>query len=143
MRARTTESLAERLLGYEAAAGNPAADDRTAAARVCEKLRQVLSTLLGAGGFRALIARALTLARAEAPELSAVQVNADGSLEGLGAARPQSGEGRIARGEIALIDQLLELLVTFIGEALMLRLVEDAWPLATLAESKSSKGKNL
>ena len=38
---------------------------------------------MGAGGFRALLARALTLAKTEAHGLSAVQIKRDGSLEGL------------------------------------------------------------
>jgi hypothetical protein len=115
--------LAERLLGYEAVAGTVAPGAATAAARVSEKLRQVLTRLLGAGGFRALLARAVVLAKAEAPELGAVQVETDGSLEGL-----KSEAGPSAKGEIVLIAQFLGLLVTFVGEALMLSLVQNAWP---------------
>jgi hypothetical protein len=50
--------------------------------RVCEKLRRPLTTLAGAIGFQSLILRALTLAKREAPSLSAVEVTADGSLTG-------------------------------------------------------------
>jgi hypothetical protein len=38
------------------------------------------------------------------------------------------------QGGTALIAQLLGLLVTFIGEALTLRLVQNVWPNAAIAE---------
>src|SRR3989442_9654386 len=78
--------LARRLLAYEADPADPAdapEANRSAAFHVSEKLRRSLSTLVGAGGFRALLARALTLAKTEAHGLSAVQIKPDGSLEGL------------------------------------------------------------
>ena len=75
--------LAQRLLAYEAVAGESSEPAESAAFRVCAKLRQPLTTLAGVDGFRSLLSRALTLARAEAPSLSSVQVAADGSLKGL------------------------------------------------------------
>lgn len=89
---------------------------------VSEKLRRPLSTLAGSSGFRSLLARAVTLAKAQDPRLSAVQVNPDGSLEGLGS------QDQDAQAGVMLIAQLLELLVTFIGEGLVLNLVLDSWP---------------
>ncbi|MEO7328846.1 MAG: hypothetical protein ABI193_09730 [Minicystis sp.] len=142
---RTTpklNGLAEQLLGYEAESGKAAAANETAAFRVSEKVRRLLISLLGVAGFRALLLRALTLARAEAPELSAVTVKPDGSLEGLNELAPRSAAGESVRGEILLIAKLLELLVIFIGEALMLSLVEDAWPEATFEDPTREKRKN-
>jgi len=40
----------------------------------------------------------------------------------------QLDKEEIANGEVALLAQLLGLLVTFIGEAVTARLLEDAWP---------------
>src|SRR5687767_13940822 len=76
-------TAAERLIGVEATATKPGAAKRSAAARVIDRLRGVLSPLLGAAGFRALLARGVTLGRAEAPGLSGVVVEADGSLTGM------------------------------------------------------------
>ncbi len=118
--------VAERLLRYEAVAKTP----ETAAFRVSEKLRHLLSTLLGAAGFRALLARALHLAKARAPELSAVEVKTDGSLAGLSKVLRHSRSTPTAKAEVMLITELLALLDTYIGEALMLRLVQDVWPKA-------------
>ena len=140
----TTEQItnaAERLLGYERVTSGHAPGGATAAFRVSEKLRRVLSLLLGAGGFRALLTRALVLARAEAPWLLAVQVTPDGTMEGLGKPDSPSSDGRIAKGETALIAHLLGLLVTFVGETVMLRLVQEAWPKADLDDLYSDKGK--
>jgi hypothetical protein len=129
-------TAAARLLALEAVAGIRG----PATARVNAKFRQVLSTLLGAAGFRALLARALTLAKAEAPELSAVQVQADGSLEGF--TTNDGGKRRFTDGEVVLLAHLLGLLVTFVGEALMLRLVNDAWPKARFDDLDFDKGTN-
>ena len=76
--------LAHRLLAYEAVAGKTSEPMESATLRVYEKLRRRLSALAGVAGFQSLASRALTQAKADAPSLSAVQVTADGSLQGLG-----------------------------------------------------------
>ena len=118
-----TRDLAERLLAYENAAGKTSEPAEFAALGVCERLRQPLITLAGVAGFRSLLSRALTLARAEAPSLIAVQVAADGSLQGLNELRPQVDEDQAREAGIILITQLLGLLVRVVGEAVTLQLV--------------------
>jgi hypothetical protein len=65
------------------------------------------------------------VAKAKVPRLSAVHVKPDGSLEVL---RELGNQDQAAEAGVMLISQLLGLLVTFIGESLMLSLVLDAWP---------------
>lgn len=101
---------------------------------VSEKLRRSLSTLVGDSAFRLLLARALTLATAQDARLCAVQVKPDGSLEGLGGQDQDPGVG------VMLITQLLELLVTFIGEGLVMNLLLDSWP--NLASINPSEKKD-
>jgi len=113
---------------YETAATKSAGAQKSAAFRVCEKLRQPLSRLAGVAGFRSLLSRALALTNDEARWMKAIQVKADGSLEGLEEAQAQLSETEIAEGEVVLIAQLIGLLVTFIGEELTLRLVQESWP---------------
>jgi hypothetical protein len=120
--------LAQRLLTYEAVAGENSEPAESAAFRVCAKLRRPLITLAGVAGFRSLLSRALTLARAEAPSLSAVQVTTDGSLKGLDELEPQADKEHARDGGAILVAQLIGLLLTFIGEGLTLRLVQDVWP---------------
>lgn len=133
------EDLARRLLALEAARGNSSAARADAAAQVIEELRLHLIKLAGVAGFRSLLSRALTLAKAEAPSLNIVQIRADGSLEGFdgieGSRELEVGAGAGQAG-IVLVANLLELLMTFIGEPLTLRLVRVTWPDASMDEVK-------
>jgi hypothetical protein len=99
---------------------------------VYEKLRPQLATLMGSTGVRALYMRALARANAEAPWLHAVHVNADDSLEGLSELEAQMAPDQVFEGRVALVAQLLELLVAFIGENLTQRLVREVWPEVSL-----------
>jgi hypothetical protein len=118
-----TRDLALQLLAYDGIAGNTSESTEFAAFGVCERLRQPLIALAGVAGFRSLLSRALTLARAEAPSLSAVKVAADGSLQGLDELRPQVAADQNREAGIILITQLLGLLVRVVGEAMTLQLV--------------------
>jgi hypothetical protein len=135
--------LAQRLLTYEAVAGENSEPAESAAFRVCAKLRRPLTTLAGVAGFRSLLSRALTLARAEVPSLGAVQVAADGSLKGLDELEPQIGKEQARDGGAILIAQLIGLLLTFIGEGITLRLVQDVWPEAAFDGRDSEKERKL
>jgi hypothetical protein len=120
--------FAERLIAYETK-GNKSSETKTPAAfPVCEKLRPHLATLMGNTGFCALLSRALARAEADVPSLRAMQVKADGSLAGLDKLEVQADPEELARGSVVLVAQLLGLLVAFIGENLMLRIVCDVWP---------------
>lgn len=123
--------LARQLLALEAA--NATTTDAHEAGRVCEKLRVSLTRFAGADGFAALLRRALVLARADVPSLQNVKVSADGRLEGFEEIGATSGN-LPSEAATAITAHLLGLLVTFIGESLMLRLVRQAWPEASLDE---------
>ena len=118
--APTTRELAQRLLAFEAVEAGTANADTHAVGRVCDKLRRPLTTLAGAAGFRSLLARALTLAKQESPVLGAWEIRSDGSLEGV--------NGEAAQPGAVLVAHLIGLMITFIGEALTLRLLQDVWP---------------
>ena len=122
------KQFARRLLACEVALGKPAVTGDSAAFRVCEKLRGPLGKLMGIGGFRSLLSRALVLASAEVPWLRALQIRTDASLEGLDAPEVKLDSRVFAEGEIALVSQLLGLLVTFIGPLLTVQLLHDIWP---------------
>lgn len=134
-----SRNLAQRLLAYEAVGDENSAPSESAASRVCAKLRGPLITLAGVAGFRSLLSRALTLARAEVPSLSAVQVAADGSLRGLDELVSQTDKEHAREGGVILIAQLVGLLLTFIGEGLTIRLVQDVWPEAAFDGRVSEK----
>ena len=133
--------LAQRLLSYEASADNISEPVETTTLRVYEKLRLSLSELAGSAGFHALASRALSLARSEVPSLSAVQVGTDGNLEGLSTIEPSMKVEHDHEGGIILISRLLGLLFIFLGEALTLSLLRDAWPDAALDDRNSGNGR--
>jgi hypothetical protein len=135
-----TRDLAQRLLASEASAGNSSHSTESAALRVYEKLRRNLCALAGVAGFRALAARALTLAKAEVPGLSVMQIMADGSMQGLDEMEPPGDKHPDGNGEVILIAELLGLLMIFIGRSMTLRLVQDAWPEADLENCNSGDG---
>jgi hypothetical protein len=136
---RESRHLAQRLLAYEAVADETSEPAESAAFRVCAKLRQPLITFAGVAGFRSLLSRALTLAIAEAPSLSVIQIAADGSLKGLDELASQTDKKQVRDEGVILIAKLIGLLLTFIGEGLTLRLVQDVWPEAAFDGRVSEK----
>ena len=138
-----SRGLARRLLACEADAGEASMPTDLATLRVYEKLRRRLCKLAGVAGFQSLAFRALAQAKSEAPGLWAVEVAADGSLQGLGESEPPLDIVNDSAGEggIVLIARLLGLLLIFIGEALTLTLISDLWPDAALDEFSSRNGR--
>ena len=128
MPSTSMRDLAQRLLALEASSDAEANTHTYEVVRVCDKLRISLIRFAGVEGFKALMRRALVLARAEAPALESVTLDADGRLNGI--------EKLVATDEIesatAIIAHLLSLLATFIGEPFTLRLVREVWPDASL-----------
>ncbi len=127
-----TQDLARRLLAFEAVHVNSSDARAEVAVQVIEELRMHLIRLTGVDGFRSLLSRALTLAKAEVPSLNMVQVAADGSVEGFDGIEQSQETGAAGQAGIVLVAHLLELLVTFIGAPLTLRLLRDKWPDASL-----------
>ena len=127
---RGTPSLREfatRLLAGEGAAAKRAGVNAPAF-HTCEKLRPPLGKMMGVAGFRSLFSRALALASADVPALCALHVKADGSLEGIEELEGKLSADEMALAEVILVERLLELLVTFVGPALTLQLIRNAWP---------------
>ncbi len=125
--------FARRLVALEGSRAESPVTGGSEVVRVCEKLRLPLSKLAGDAGFRSLMSRAVALAKAEIPSLVAVQVRADGSMEGLDGSGHDQDMRVNGQAGIVVVAQLLGLLVTFIGEPLTLRLIRDVWPNASLA----------
>jgi hypothetical protein len=121
-------NIAKRLIAYEAGGNKPSPTKKPAGFSVSEKLRANLATLMGKGGYHALLSRALALAQAEVPSLHAVHVNADGTLAEVEEHRMQRDPDELFEGRVVLLAQLIGLLVAFIGKNLTLRLVREVWP---------------
>lgn len=120
--------FAKRLMAYETGGNKSYGTKIMVGFHVCEKLHLHLATFMGNTGFRTLLSRSLALATAEVPWLRTVRVKDDWSLEGLEQLQTQISQDELFEGGVTLLAQLLGLLVTFIGEALTVRLVRDVWP---------------
>ena len=133
-------NYAKRLIELEAEGKKSCQNNFPEAIHVCGKLRPPLATLMGNGGFRALLSRSLALASAEVLWLRSVHVKPDGALGGLEEIHAQLSSDAMFVGRVALLAQLLGLLVAFIGENLTMRLVCEIWPEAPLNDLESVKG---
>src|SRR5688500_8438323 len=103
------QNLARRLISVEAARDEPPATGGSTARRVCERLRLPLARLAGEAGFRSLLSRAVAMAKAEFPSLAAVQVPADGSLEGLDQPGHEQDTGAGGEAGVAVVAHLIGL----------------------------------
>jgi hypothetical protein len=113
--------LASQLLAASARALDPQAPDTVL---VNENFRTALTRLTGAAGVASLLRRALALAGAEMPGLQSVKVNATtGQLD-----QHLLSEAAKSRelAAMAVTTQMLERLVTFIGEGITRRVVHEA-----------------
>jgi hypothetical protein len=135
--------LAHRLLTYEADAVGNSETMESPTIRVYEKLRLSLGEFVGAAAFQSLASRALTLARPDTPSLSAARITKDGSLRGQGEIENQFDidDDGAGEGGIILIARLLGLLRLFLGEALTLSLLRNAWPGDALDDRNSVHGR--
>ena len=129
---RAAENIARRILACEADEDDP--PQSHAASRAVEKLHPYLTKYVGAAGFHALLVRALSLAKAQVPWLASVQVKADATLAGFDEAVQVGDVGDARKGGAALLTELLGLLVTFLGEAITLHMVQEVWSGARLDE---------
>jgi hypothetical protein len=128
-------------MAYEMSINKSAADEAIPASVIIERCRPHLSNLMGIGGFRALLSRALTLAKEEVSWLSEVQVNAVGTLEGLEIPVPTLGRLEFLEGNEIIIAQLLGLLTAFIGTSLTLQQIREIWPGFSRTVSVAANGE--
>ncbi len=132
-------AFAARVIACEAKQNRASPTALPTSFYVVEELRPHLATLMGNGGFRALLLRSLALANVEAPWLRTVQLNADGSMRGWDEADRLDPQ-ELLDGGMVLIAHLLGLLVAFIGENLTERLVREVWANLTPEDVVVSKG---
>ncbi len=117
-------------------ADNPDRTQLTAAfSLLCDRLRQRLQPIFGTPATRALFTRALHVAAHEYPWLNDLQLNPERcSLEGLEAPHLQLDSHTLAAGLSALLAHDIGLLTAFIGEDVVVPLVQDAWGDASIAD---------
>src|SRR6266545_8330005 len=103
---------------------------------LCERLRQRLQPLFGASAVTALFARALHVATAEFPWLAdVIGKNGDGCSANV-ITSPEVEMASLEDGLAAVLAHNIALLSTFVGDDLVLPLVQEAWGTAMLAEDR-------
>jgi hypothetical protein len=124
------KSLAQRLLVHEAKNSPNPAKLAEALEVCCQRLHRRLDPLVGAGGFRALLDRALFLAKKEHAWLEGVEIQAypGCELNALNEAMTGRKPSEIRETLTIILANVIWLLVTFIGEDIVYGLIEEAWP---------------
>lgn len=116
--------LARRLVAASQLASR---SDARAAGLVNDNLRVCVIRFAGADGFASLLRRAVTLAAAQMSAVRGANVGSDVRIEDVEEILTGQ-ESALQESAFAITAQLLELLVTFIGEPLTRRLVREACP---------------
>jgi hypothetical protein len=130
------QELARWLLAHEMEGRPNAQTPLEGSQRVTTKLSAGITLLVSSDGYRALLGRALFLARAEYGVLDGVRVGAsDFSLEGL----PETGAAYEAL--VAFLAHVIALLARFIGDDLTAKLIRRSWPDAPLGASGPRRRK--
>lgn len=128
---QTTPALrnfAERLVSIGLKESKFSASKPQAVFDVLDKLRPILTQVVGVSGFSAALSRSLALANVDVVWLCQLHVKPDGSLDGLDELEAKVAPQQIAEGRIVLIAEFFGLLVQLIGERLVLQMVHQAMP---------------
>lgn len=92
-----------------------------------EPVRERAARLVGAGGHRTLMARAVALACAEHPWLSAARLNEHGVLTGLDTVLPERAPAEREAACLALRGHFRALLCRFLGADFAEKIIAGAW----------------
>jgi hypothetical protein len=122
------KTLARRVLAIAPRDGTSVAESTSVTFHAIVRLRPQLAVLMGNGGMRALLLRALVLASVEVPWLREIRVDASAALQGLDKPLAQLPSKDFLEGKVVLLAQVFGLMEAFIGARLTLRLVQEAWP---------------
>lgn len=133
-------NLAQRLFEHEAKESLNPTELSEALQICCRRLHSQLGRLIGSGGFRALLERAVYLAKKEHSWLDTVTIAEypGCELNGLVIATKGKNPETVKQAAILILANVIWLLVTFIGEDIALGLIREAWPnIAVSGEGQS------
>jgi hypothetical protein len=134
--------FALRIMAHVTPSGDKSSDAAGQATfQAIDDLRLQVVNLMGLGGFRGLLSRAIAVGGEEVRWLRAVHVKTDGSLSGF-EDYPSLAPGDFAEGRIVLLAQLLGMLVAMIGVRVTLRLLLDIWPNLSLDDLNLGNGES-
>jgi hypothetical protein len=122
------------------AAGDTSTLEEVAAAaeHTCTQLQAGLARWVGTEGYRALIDRALLLARAEHPVLGGLSCHGGDQPATTAAVRAHSA-AEVRAGMVALVATLIDLLSRIVGEEMAVELVNQAVTRGPVARASSNQ----
>ncbi len=123
-----THEIASAILDYERGILTDADASLAATAHVFLKLQSYLTKRLGAGGYRSVVNRAVSVSKAQVPLLSPIHVEDNGALDGFDDCLIAPGSAKESEGYVVLISNFLALMDTFLGPDMSLRLLGSIWP---------------
>ena len=108
-----------------------------------EKLRQSLENFAGVASVHSMVTYALAMAQQEDPELSMLLRATNSELNGTVKinARVNTDMASACKAEILLITCILAHFEAFLGRALLLSLLRNAWPQLIFKERSSESGR--
>lgn len=123
-------ALAHRLLAYEVGKSPGSGEPAASGSVVCQKLFAEIEPFIGHDGCKALLARALYLAKAEFAFLAEAQIGEsdEGWLIGLSENAATREATEVSDSTAAVLGGFIDLLGTFIGFDLTLRMIDRRWP---------------
>jgi hypothetical protein len=130
--------LARRHWARAAGDTNMLEEVAAAAERTCTQLQAGLARWVGTEGYRALIDRALLLARAEHPVLGGLSCHGGDQPATTAAVRAHSA-AEVRAGMVALMATLIDLLSRIVGEEMAVELVNQAVTRAPVARASSNQ----
>ena len=123
--AATMRGIAEKLVAP--GVGKPPARS-SALSLYLGQIRPNLLVLMGSGGFRALVARALFLVSRDFPEFRHVTPDDDGNLIGLEEACSTLDDAGLREVFVSILTEILLLLFELLGAGVTLAVIGDTWP---------------
>jgi len=125
--------LARRIVEQEAGVSPDPAASAAAVETACQRLRDHLVDLLGAGGVSALLDRALRLAQRDQPVLAGLVFSgqSDTCFARLAESLEASTDEEATAAAATILTHVLDLLVMLLGEELGLKPIRRLWPQAT------------
>lgn len=119
-----------RLLAREAGTGASAPAIAAAARRLCERLAEQLTPLIGDAGVAAICARSLHLTERNVSGLGSIGASdrGDSPFALLQLSLEQQEPAVATEAAVAVLATACELVASFIGEGLTSNLLSEAWP---------------
>ncbi len=121
--------LSRRIVERELAGRAGPAEIAAGIEGVFRQLYQIMATVIGPLGFQAVLTRAVHLTRRDYPGLGACEIACGDTfvMRGISEMIEREGADQAGAAAVALLDHIIALLCSFIGEDLTLRLLRRGW----------------